>query len=905
MPTIPATSVFLSLYRGLLRILPRSFQEDFGEEMVAFLLMRLEQTPEPLVRARIWILAILDLLITGWADRWARRQQKRAGRKAPGQDHRSAEERFMRWDELRQDLAYAFRTLRRSPAYTAVVLLTLGVGIALNTLVFSVMNPFLFRPLPYAAPQELVHLGGLDPLNGWDGGRFSSPQLADFQDQARAFHGLAGYYYGSVNVTGDLAAEQVTASWVTGDLFPLLGVTPFHGRILGPEDDEPGGPAVVLLGKGFWMRRFGGDPGIVGEDIRLDGVLHTVVGILPTEFNFPFNAVEMWLPMRAQPAQDARDHMGTLIIGRLADGWTPATALEEINSVHGHLSELHPDSDGRYQAIVLKPLREALNFASDILGPAFLILLVGMGLVLVIACVNVTSLNLARLGSRTKELGLRQALGASRRRLVRQFLAEAMVLAVGGGVLGAGLAYLGTGLLRGLVPPDLYRVGEVSLDGRVLAFTGLVALSTPLFFALAPAWTATRRAIAQVLQEGSKGSGTGRKSLKGRRVLVVVEVTMAVALVSGTGLMVRSLVNATSTDVGFHAHRILTAELEPDRGSSEDVHTLNNRFQALVQGIQRLPGVEGVGTASHLPLNHETFNIRFTTPDNQGTPLEDRPTAFSSRVGPNYLTAMGVPLLSGRSFQPEDGEPGANSILVTNGLAEQLWPGASPVGQSLIYGDEEEPNLGTVVGVVGDVRWDGLTGTPRAHIFRPLVGTASRRRFLVISAAPSTTPQALLEPVRQALYRLEPELPAVLRPMTDIVRESTGLWAISSLFLGGFGLVALALAALGIYGIVAYSVSQRTREMGLRLALGADPSRLLRGVVAEGLRLTSLGLVLGAVASVGAGILLSNVLFGVGALDPVTLGSTAGAFLAVAGVSAFLPARRAASVDVLEAIRDE
>jgi predicted permease len=856
-------------------------------------------------RARVWISAILDVVATGWTSRWAQRRQKKDWQKGGARQYRSSEKRFMNWDELRQDLVYAFRTLRRSPGYTSVVLLTLGVGIALNTLVFSVMNPFLFRPLPYTAPQELVHLGGLDPLSGWDGGRFSLPQLADFQEQSRAFQGMAGYYYGSVNVTGDVAAEQVTSSWVTGNLFPLLGVTPSLGRILGPQDDEPGGPPVVLLGHGLWMRRFGGDPGIVGKDIRLDGVLHTVAGVLPTEFNFPFNAVEMWLPMRARPTEEARSDMGTLVIGRLGDGWTPRSALEEINSVHGQLARLYPESDGRYQAIVLKPLREALNFASDILGPAFLILLVGMGLVLVIACVNVTSLNLARLGSRTREVGLRQALGAGRRRLVRQFLVEAMVLAMGGGILGVGLAYLGTNLLTGLVPPDLYRVGEVSLDGRVLAFSGLVALSTPLFFALAPAWTATRKAIAQLLQEGSRGSGTGRRALRGRRILVVAEVTMAVALVSGTGLMVRSLANAMSTDVGFRADRILTAELEPDRGSTDDVQALNLRFQALVQGIQRISGVEGVGTASHLPLNHETFTIRYTTPDGQGIPLEDRPSAFTSRVGPDDLVTMGIPLLSGRAFQPEDGETGANGILVTRGLVEQLWPGGSPVGQTLIYGDEEEPTVASVLGVVGDLRWDGLAGTPRPHIFRPLVGTASRRRFLVISAGPGTTPQSLLEPVRQALYTLDPELPAVLRPMMEIVKESTGLWAISSLFLGGFGLVALALAALGIYGIVAYSVSQRTREMGLRLALGAEPSRLLRGVVTEGLRLTSLGLVLGAVASVGAGVLLSNVLFGVGAVDPVTLGSTAGAFLAVAGVSAFLPARRAASVDVLEAIREE
>jgi predicted permease len=439
----------------------------------------------------------------------------------------------------------------------------------------------------------------------------------------------------------------------------------------------------------------------------------------------------------------------------------------------------------------------------------------------------------------------------------------------------------------------------------VLAFTGLIALATPLFFAAAPAWTATRRTISAVLQEGSRGSGTGRRSLRGRRILVVAEVTLAVALVSGTGLMVRSLINAMSTDVGFTAERILTAELDPDPSASDDVIALNIRFQNLIQGIEELPEVESVGTSSHLPLNHETFSLRYARPEDQDIPLEDRASAYTSRVGPSYFATMGIPLISGRTFRPDDGVPGADGILVSKGLAEQLWPGETALGRSLIYGDEEEPSIGYVLGVVGDIRWDGLTGTPRPHIFRPLAGTASRRRFLVIAMAQGVSPRALVEPVRQTLYRLDPELPAVIRPMTDIVRESTGLWALSSLFLGSFGLVALALAALGIYGIVAYSVSQRTREMGLRLALGADPSRLLRSVVGEGLRLTGLGLLLGVLASIGAGILLSNVLLGVGALDPLTLGSTAGAFLAVAGISAFLPARRAAAVDVVEAIREE
>lgn len=898
------------LYSGLLHFLPRSFRKRYGEEMGYVFLRRMDDAPTLVGRLGVWVRAAWDLVFHGTVSRW----EERFGDSARGRDPSSMGSSpsnpegyrpSMLPDQLRQDLVYAFRTLRRSPIYSLVVVLTLGIGIALNTLVFSVMNPFLLRPLPYEGADDLVHLGGVDPVQGWDGGRFSAPQIEDLRGRTRAFEDLAGYYYGTRNLSGDQAAEQVVTTWGTGNLFPMLGVRAVMGRVLGPEDDRPGAPDVVLVGHGLWIRRYGADPEILGTTVRLHGVSHTIVGVLPEDFSFPFNAVQLWLPMRADPTAEARDAMGTLVIGRLAEGWTEDTAREEISAVQRNLAATYPEADGQYTAVSITPMREALNFVWEMLQRAFLIMLVGVGFVLVIACVNVASLTLARLGTRTREVALRQALGAGRHRLVGQFLVEALLLAAVGGALGVGLAYLGTDLVGGLIPPDIYRVGEVSLDGRVLTFSALVTLSTPFVFAVVPAWMTARRGLSDGLKEGSSGGGVGKGAIRGRKALVVAEVALGVILVAGTGLMMRSLANALSTDVGFPAGRILTAELSLPESAGDDPVLVDARYRNLMDGLQAIPGVASVGAVSNLPLNHEVFSVRYATPEGLDVPLEERPSAHSSRAGPGYFEAMGIPLLAGRSFRADDAESEVPQVVVSRSLAERLWAGESAIGRTVVYGRGAEPVSATVLGVTEDIYYDGLTDGPKPHLYRPLNQTTSRRRFLVVAAGPGSTPQSLMEPVRRALFQMDPDVPAGLRPMVDILRESTGLWAISSLFLGVFGAVALALAALGIYGVVAFSVSQRRREMGLRLALGADKGRILKGIVGEGLKITSVGLMLGGAGAVASGLLLSNLLFGVGPVDLLTLTCVVAVFLLVAAGSALFPARRAAAIEPAEALRME
>jgi predicted permease len=387
--------------------------------------------------------------------------------------------------------------------------------------------------------------------------------------------------------------------------------------------------------------------------------------------------------------------------------------------------------------------------------------------------------------------------------------------------------------------------------------------------------------------------------------LVVAEVALGMVLAASTGLMMRSLANALATDVGFDSENVLTAELSLPESEGDPPVATDLEFRRLLDGLSALPGVESVGSVSHLPLNHETFSVPYTTSDGLDVPVEDRPTSLTSRAGPGYFETMGIPLLAGRVFEFGSNEDGAVEVVVSQGLADRLWPGESGVGRTVLYGRSENPVTGMVMGVVGDTYYDGLTDGPQPHLYRPLIGSAARRRFLVVAAAPGRSPASLVEPVRDALFRMAPETPAGIRPMTDIVRESTGLWAISSLFLGMFGLVALGLAALGIYGVVAFSVAQRRKEMGLRLALGAGRRRILRTVVGEGLSVTAVGLSIGAVGALGAGALLSNLLLGVGSMDIPTLLGVTSVFVVVAGLSAALPARRAAAVEPSEALRQE
>lgn len=853
-----------------------------------------------------------ELLAQGWSQAEARAEAERrfgdleATREICSRDHarnRSRRQRGHQMDGLRQDFRFALRTLWRRPTYAAVVVATLAVGIALNTLVFSFMNPYLLRPLPYADADRLVAIGGIDRLEGWDLGRFATPQIADLKATSRSFDAIGHYYYGSTNLATDEGAERIGMARMSGNLFEMLGVDASIGRTLGEADDREGAPPAVVLGHGLWTSRYGASPSIVGTTVRLDQEPHTVVGVMPAAFNFPYNAIDLWLPRRADPGATDRSVQSDLVVGRLAPGVTAAAAREELSRIQSGLATRWPATDGVYEEVSVKPLREALNFAWAIIQPAFLILLAAVALVLLIACVNVASITLARSEARQREMAVRAAVGAGRSRLTRQLLVESLILAAIGGVVGVALSSLGTSLVAGLLPGELFRVGEVTLDARVLLFSSALTLATPLVFGLAPSLAVTRASLASVIRTAGGGVGGGRAGSRARRALVVIQVSLAVVLVASTGLMVRSFANATRADLGFASQDLLVASLTPAPASYPDAAALATYYDEMKARLAAIPGVAGVGMVSTLPLNHETSAVRFTTPAGEDQPVEDRPAAYTSRAGVGYFAAMGIAVVAGRDFTTDDVQRSTPGVVVSRGLAEQLWPTDDAVGRTLVYGDGEQPQRAEVVGVVGDVRYDELRGTPRPHIYRVLDGTATRRRFVVTRVAAGGSVASLVGPVRQAFRTADPDLPLSLRPMTDIVNETTGPWAIGSGFLAVFGLVALALAALGIYGLITFSVQRRRNEMGLRLALGANAGALRRSIVGDGLRLTIVGLTLGLVLAVAVGAALRGVLLGVGALDPISLLGAGGLFLLVAATASWIPARRTSRIDPVTVLR--
>jgi putative ABC transport system permease protein len=820
------------------------------------------------------------------------------------QTRREREGRTAMWiEELRQDIRYALRTLRGAPGYALIVIATLAFGIAANTTIFSVMNPYLLRPLPYGEPEELVQVNQVNPITGWDMDRFSYPQYEDWKERTRAFRDLAAYSYGSANVTGAEGPEQISYTHVTASLFGVLRVEPFLGRSFLPEEGGPGGERVVIMAEGLWRRRYGADPDIVGRPITMDGVQHTVVGIMPARFNFPFGSAKLWVPIRDDAAA-SRAHNPYQLVGRLADGWTAERARAELTSIQTELGALHPDSDGRMSGVTVKPLREALNFAWDVLSISFRVLLGAVGCVLMLACVNVAGLTLARGTGRRREIAVRVSLGAARRRVVRQLMTESLALATLGGLLGVALAALAVRGLGPLLPDDLYRSGDIAVDTTVLLFSATVTLLTAIAFGVAPALTASRVDLTTSLKDGSRGSGAAAPS-RIRGALVVAQVALAVVLITGAGLMLRSLAGASRMELGFDPDRVVVTEV---RLPADEYPTAAERIAFVERSVTSLAGAPGVVSASAatwLPLNHETFTLQVAPSGDAGTPGDEWPLAVLNDVYSGYFAALDIELQGGRDFSSQDGPEARRVVIVNRTLADRFWPAGQAVGQTLLAGDDpRDPIEYAVIGVVEDVRHSEIASTDVGpQIYRPARQGRRLRYFLL--ARTSVDPSQAVPSVRATMREIEPDLPADVRPMSHVVRENLLQWSLSGGFLAVFGVGALLLAALGIYGLVAFGVSQRTRELAVRIALGASRQRIRREVVADGLRPTAIGLLVGMVAALGLGRLAASMLYGISPWDPTTLATVVTLFLAIAALASFVPARRASRTDPMGALRAE
>lgn len=815
-----------------------------------------------------------------------------------------------------QDLRYGLRMLARNPGFAAVAVIALALGIGANTAIFSVVNGVLLQPLPYRDPDRLMRLSERAP----DFGTMSVayPNFVDWKDQNRSFAGLTAFRWEDYDVTGEGQPEHLSGKMVSADFFRVLGINPVLGRDFDPRADRLGASPVVLIGGGLWSRRFGSNPAVLGSQLRLNGQSYTIAGVVPAGFQFEgkadvYTLLEQWDDILARSREM---HPGMYVVGRLKPGVTQTQAQSEMAAIAASLAEAYPKSNSKH-GVNVTPLTGVIV---GNVRPTLLVLLGAVGFVLLIACANVANLLLARFTRRQKEIAIRSAIGAGRGRVVRQLLSESVVLALAGGIAGLAIARWGTQAVLAAVPGGLPRMENIGVDGRVLVFTLGVSLVTGIVFGLAPALQISVTDLHETLKEGSRGSSAGHRRL--RNLLVASEVAPALVLLAGAGLMLRTIRSLGGVDPGFDPDHVLTFSvgLSPANASSSD--RILQTFEQTVARIQSVPGVKSAGVSALIPLSGSDTEIPFYVngrprPTSQG----DMSWALLYATDPGYLKAMDIPLLRGRYIGPEDMHRGSHVAVIDEVMARTFFPQEDPLGQSIVVADlsgtlgPEASMPMEIVGIVGHVSHWGLdsdaTARVRSELYLPLSqipdqfmkGMAGSSVFVARTGA---DPLAMLAAVRGAVLEAGNDQPVYgVRTMDQIVSASIADRRFSMLLLGIFAGLALLLAAVGIYGVISYTVAQRTREIGIRMALGAGQADVLKGVVAQGMLPVLAGLAIGLAASFGLTRLMAGMLYGVNAGDPVTLIGVALVLAAVALSATLVPARRATRVAPVVALRYE
>jgi predicted permease len=821
-----------------------------------------------------------------------------------------------RWlEDFWQDLRYGVRMLRKQPGFTLVAALTLALGIGANTAIFSVVNAVLMRPLPYHDPARITMIWSDNPATqlGLHEMPPTNADIADWREQNHVFERIAAYRSSFANLSAQGEAERAAGAAVTFDFFPLLGVEPVLGRTFTAEEDQPNKNRVVVISYGLWQRAFGGDPGIIGKAIALDTVDFTVIGVMPRGFNFPRGAempagygfapqADIWVPLALSAERWQRRNQRQLVaMARLK----PDTALEQAQAEMSAIAQRQagdfPDSNAGW-VVRLVPLKDQVVGKTR---PLLLVLLAVVAFVLLIACANVASLLLARAAARQKEIALRAALGAGRRRVIRQLLTESILLSSLGGALGLLVAYWGVKALIAASPTNIPRLGETTLDLPVLGFTAGISLLTGILFGLVPAIQAAKTNLSEALKEGGRNPATpGQHRL--RSLLIVSEVALALVLLVGAGLLVRSFSRLLAVDPGFNPQSVLALDVMLPGAKYHTQESRCNFYQQLLARIETLPGVRAAGGISDVPLSGAEglypLAIEGRPPARHG----QEPSTDGRDVTPNYFEAMGVPLLQGRAFSESDA-PGQPEVAIINEtIARQFFPGEDPIGKRVKLGpadDPREPWL-TVVGVVGDVKSTVLESDPRAQVYRPFLQLSWSDLSILIRT--ESDPLQLVPAVRNEVKAIDPNQPVTnVRTMEQAVAESVSRRRFIMLLLAVFAAVALLLTVVGLYGVISYSVTRRTHEFGVRLALGAQARDVLRLVVGDGLRLAAAGVGIGLVAAIALTRGMVSLLFNVSALDPLTFTLVTALLVFVALVSSYIPARRATKVDPMIALRSE
>ena len=819
-------------------------------------------------------------------------------------------------ENILQDLRFGTRMLLKKPGFTVVAVLTLALGIGANTAIFSVVNAVLLNPLPFAESDRLVAMGQTWPTNRVALSNFSFRNFADVRDQSEAFERLAAYYNSDLTLTGENEAVLLRGTVVTADLFPLLGVSPVVGRNFLPEEDNAGGgnegrPAI--LSWECWQRRFAGDPSVIGRSITLDNNSFTVVGVMPAEFRFPIQAqpTEVWVSTARDSERvgvgsimAARGYRGWRVIGRLKPGVEPEAAQAEVDLIASNLASQFSDVN-KDLGIKVLPLLESMV---GNLRPTLLLLLGAVGFVLLIACVNVANLLLERAISRQREINVRLALGAGRWRIARQFLTESVLLAGIGGAVGTALAVWGTDLIVDLSPETLTRFGETRLDARVLAFTVLVSLATGIAFGLAPALIISRTNLAVSLKEGGRSSTGSFFTSWTRSLLLVVEIALALVLLVGAGLLVQSLVRLQQVEPGFDARNLLTFNVAKSVDSSTTPSQTAEFYRELTARLKALPGVVNAGVVFQLPLGGRGGSTGLQV---EGHPIDpsDQRMGILHMVSPEYFRTMGIPVISGREFTERDDMSAPPVLIINEALAREYFPNENPIGKRITPGFSSVPvaeGAGgrEVVGVVGDVRHHNLHGPAQPEIY--FAQAQMPMAAMTVVARTAADPSGIVNAAREVVHALDKNAPVYgVRTAEEILGRSVATPRFNTLLLGLFAGVALILTAVGLYGVISCSVSESTREIGIRLALGAQTSDVLKLVVGQGMILTLIGVVIGLVAAYGLTRLMSSLLFGVGVSDPWTFAGGAALLAGIALLACYLPARRATKVDPMVALRYE
>jgi predicted permease len=817
-------------------------------------------------------------------------------------------------EQLVQDMRYALRMLRKSPGFTAIAILTLALGIGANTSLFSVVNGVLLNPLPYPHPDQVVTMAGWFP--GYGEGSISYPDFLDWVRLNHTFSSLAAYRRDGFNLTGQGDAEQVTAVDVSASFFSLLGVNPILGRNFSPAEDQLGGPPAVILSGGFWKTKFGSSPAIIGKALNLDGTDYTVVGVIPENFYFCcsstyFRLSDVYVPIGASKnplVHDRRVTPSIWAVGRMKQGVTLAKARADMDGVARSLAAAYPDID-KDSGIMATPLEQVM--VRDI-RPFLLVLLAAVGFVLLIACVNVANLLLARSTGRGREFAIRAALGASQNRVIRQLLTESVLLAMAGGALGLLFASWGTRAALAALPSALPRANDVRLDPRVLLFTLIISLFAGILFGLAPAIRTSQPDLHETLKEGGRGA-TGTR-YRTQNIFVVVEMALAVVLLIGTGLTLRTLVSLWSVNPGFDSHNVLSFSVGfPPSLASADANAIRATLRQFTDKIAAVPGVSAVSVSSGaMPMNRESALIFWRQGQPKPAAETSMPFALWYRVGPDYLNVMKIPLLHGRFLTAHDDANSPGVCVIDEDFVRKFFGNEDPIGKrlnfSLVYNQPLQ-----IVGVVGHVKQYGLDETVNSPVqaqfyMSPLQLPDDQLTAFAIPPGylirTQGSPGAFASVVRDALREFDSK--AVLyqpETMESIIARSLASRRFAMILLAVFAALALVLASIGIYGVISHIAGQRTHEIGIRTVLGAQRNHILKIVLGQGVRLVFLGVVIGLAAAAGLTRLMSTILYGVSATDPLTFSAVAIVLTLVALVACYIPARRAMRVDPIVALR--